>query len=62
MRRLSEGQKQALDTLEIVMTSGNATERRQAAVSWLNIYRDLRDVVEFDERLTDLEEKIIKQR
>jgi hypothetical protein len=55
MRRLTEGQDKALTVLEEVMKSGLANERRQAAVSWLTIYRDFKEVVEFDERLEKLE-------
>jgi transcriptional regulator NrdR family protein len=57
MRRLTEGQAAALSVLEDVMQSGNANERRLAAANWLTIYRDYKEVVEFDERLEKLEKE-----
>jgi phage terminase small subunit len=56
MRRLTAGIKNALDVLEVVMRTGDATNRRQAAVSWVDSWRIIREQTEIDERLTALEE------
>jgi len=55
MRRLTEGQAEALDTLQAVMRAGKDNERRQAAVSWLTIWREIREQQDLEERLSRLE-------
>ena len=55
---LLAGQESALRTLEAIVTSGDVTNRRLAAIAWLNFvikYRELRNV---EERLTALEERV----
>jgi hypothetical protein len=59
MRRLTEGQRQALDVLEGVMKRGKANEKRLAATSWMAIYRDLKELIDFEERLDRLEKELI---
>ena len=55
LKRLTDGQKQALDVLEGVMETGKANERRQAAATWLITWRDMTELVDFSERLDRLE-------
>lgn len=58
MRRLTDGQSAALDVLQDVMTRGKDNERRLAATSWLMIYRDLAELIDFEERISKLEEDL----
>ncbi len=58
MRRLTEGQKKALDVLEDVMEIGKENERRQAAVSWITIWREIREQQDFEDRLSRLEKEL----
>lgn len=55
MTRLTQGQQLALDVLADVMERGKPNERRQAAVSWMSLYCDLKEVQDFETRLDDLE-------
>lgn len=57
MRRLTDGQAAALNVLEDVMQNGPIEQKRLAAASWLTIYRDYKEVVDFDERLVKLEKE-----
>jgi phage terminase small subunit len=58
MRRLTAGQDQALNVLEDVMQRGKPNERRLAATSWMNIYRDLKELSDFEGRLATLEKDL----
>jgi transcriptional regulator NrdR family protein len=58
MRRLTEGQAAALDVLNSVMKRGKPNERRLAATSWMTIYRDLKELQDFEDRLSRLEKEL----
>lgn len=55
-RRLLTGQAQALNTLENLLTGAlKDTDRRQAAIAWLDFALRFRELKNLDERLTELE-------
>lgn len=56
--RLTEGQAAALDTLEDAMRGGNFSEGSRAAIAWFAIWHDMKEIADFDQRLTALEEAI----
>jgi hypothetical protein len=58
MRRLTTGQETALAVLWDVMARGNNNERRLAATSWLMIYRDLAELIDFEDRISQLEKDL----
>lgn len=59
--RLRAGLEKSLDTLEYLIDQGRSeAARRQAAVSWFDIWFKLLELREFDERLTALEERIYR--
>ena len=59
IRRLISGQSKALDTLENLMsTARHESTRRQAAVDWLNFLLRYRNLIELDERITNLERQL----
>jgi hypothetical protein len=58
-RRLTTGQRLALDTLEdLIKKARHESTKLTACVSWLNMFVKYRDMADIDERLTKLEEAI----
>lgn len=58
-RRLSAGQRLALDTIEkLIQSARHESTRLTACVSWLNMFIKYRDMQDIDERLTALEAAI----
>jgi len=58
MRQLTEGQAKALEVLQDVMQRGKDNERRQAATSWLTIWREIKESQDLEERLSRLEKEM----
>lgn len=58
MRRLTQGQDAALDTLQDVMARGALNERRLAATSWLTLSMTLAELIDFEERIARLEKDL----
>lgn len=58
--RLIKGLDLALDVLVDVMARGNANERRQAAVSWLNNCFTIREQTDLERRLSALEKQVTR--
>ena len=56
--RLLAGQEQALDTLEALMGDRDATNRRLAAVAWLNYALKWRELRNIEDRLGELEKAV----
>lgn len=55
-RRLSAGQRLALDTLQrLIQSARHESTKLRAAVAWLELSLKFRDMQEIDERLTALE-------
>ena len=54
-RQLLSGQTQALNVLSDIMQNSNDTNRRLAAVAWLELSIKVRDWKSIEERLTKLE-------
>lgn len=58
-RRLTSGQRLALDTLEkLIQSARHESTKLTACVSWLNMFIKYRDMKDIDERLTALEAAI----
>ena len=58
-RRLLAGQEQALDTLESIMTKADKqSDKRLAAIAWLEIALRWCELRDFEQRLLKLEEKL----
>lgn len=58
-RRLTSGQRLALDTLEkLIQSARHESTKLTACVSWLNMFIKYRDMKDIDDRLTALEEHI----
>jgi hypothetical protein len=58
-RRLTAGQRLALDTLEkLIQSARHESTKLNACVSWLNMFIKYRDMKDIDERLTALEAAI----
>ncbi|NOH04681.1 MAG: hypothetical protein HND47_23275 [Chloroflexi bacterium] len=59
MRRLSAGQRIALDTLEkLTKSARHESTKLRAAVAWVDLFLKFKDLVNIDERLSALEERI----
>ena len=58
VRRLTYGLSTALGVLEDLMESGDETNRRLAAVAWLTQALKLREIIELERRISDLERRI----
>jgi len=55
-RRLTAGQRLALDTLEkLIQSARHESTKLTACVSWLNMYLKFRDMKDIEDRLTALE-------
>lgn len=55
-RRLTTGQRIALDTLEkLIQSARHESTKLNACVQWLNLFVKYRDMQDIDERLTALE-------
>lgn len=59
--RLTRGQTAALNTLQDVMKRGNNSEKNRAAIAWQAIYRDMKEITAFNDRLERLEMEILKK-
>ena len=58
-RRLTAGQRLALDTLEkLIQSARHESTKLTACVQWLNLFVKYRDMQDIDERLTALEAAI----
>lgn len=58
-RRLTTGQRLALDTLEsLIQKARHESTKLNACVQWLNLFVKYRDMQDIDERLTALEAAI----
>jgi hypothetical protein len=58
-RRLTTGQRLALDTLEkLIQSARHESTKLTACVQWLNLFVKYRDMQDIDERLTALEAAI----
>lgn len=58
-RRLTAGQRLALDTLEkLIQSARHENTRLNACVQWLNLFVKYRDMQDIDQRLTALEAAI----
>jgi hypothetical protein len=58
-RRLTAGQRLALDTLEkLIQSARHESTKLNACVQWLNLFMKYRDLHDIDERLTALEAAI----
>ena len=56
--RLLAGQEKALDTLEGLMDDTDPTNKRLAAVAWLNYALKWRELRNIEDRLGDLEKAV----
>ena len=58
MRKLTAGQAAALDVLETIMRDGKEEQQRLAAINWLAIFRDFKELIDFEERVDHLEKEL----
>lgn len=58
MQRLTGGMEAALDTIQDVMQRGKPGERLRAASAWMTAYSNLKEIQDFEQRLTDLEGRL----